>query len=176
MQQRYVLAKNIPHKCTVRNCRIAGIALTSVKRVGEKRYRILCAGLNFHQIVLFPILTVTTLSRMVEVRVIARAFWSASQRDPPSIIVTSYSTSDRKVLQSVTQTPASARISAWIKSGANRSHISVGRYTWIEFQDEEVPLSVTGTHRAQRTSLLWFPVGRSIVRQGPTRKGSRTCT
>jgi len=172
MQQRYVLARNIPHKCTVCNCRIAGIALTSVKRVGEKMYRILCTDLNFHQIVLFPILTVTTLSRMVEVRVTTRAFWSASLRDPSSVIVTLYSTSGRKILQSVTQTPASARISAWIKSGGNRSHISVGRYIWTEFQDEEVPLSVTGTHRTRNTSLLWFPVGRSIVRQGLIRNGS----
>ena len=56
------------------------------------------------------------------------------------------------------------------------SHISVGRYAWIQFQHEEILLWVTSAHWTQRTSLLWFPVGRSTVRLEPARGESRVRT
>ena len=63
------------------------------------------------------------------------------------------------MIRSVTQTPASARMSAWIKYGGNKSHMSAGRYTCIQIQYEEVFLLVTWTHWTERTSAFWFPVG-----------------
>ena len=113
---------------------------------------------------------------MVEVRVTARATWSACLRESLSIIVTVYFTSGRKIFQSVTQTPASARMSAWFKSGGNKSHISVGRYIWIQFQDEEVPLSITYTYWTQRTRLHLFPVSYSISQAGINMRGTRART
>ena len=47
------------------------------------------------------------------------------------------------MIRSVTQTPASARRSAWIKYGGNKSHMSAGRCTCIQIQYEEVFLLVT---------------------------------
>ena len=78
-------------------------------------------------------------------------------------MVTLNFTKGRKISRSAAQTPQSARISVWIKSGGNKSHISVGRYIWNQFQHEEVLLSVTGTHCTQRASLFWFPVGCLII-------------
>ena len=82
----------------------------------------------------------------------------------------------RKIIRSVTQTPASTRMSHWIKYGCNKSHISAGRYTWIRFQHEEVLPPVTWTHWTQRTGLFWFPVGSSVVRPWSARRTPRTRT
>jgi len=81
-----------------------------------------------------------------------------------------------KIFRRPTQTLASARMSAWTKRGGNKSHSSVGRYIWIQFQHEEVLLQVTCAHWTQRTSALWFLVACFIIRQGLTWGVSRVRT
>jgi hypothetical protein len=165
MVWRYIPDRIMLFNWMVCNCRIEGIALTSVKKVGVRRNGTLNGPRkSLVASVLFPMLTSTTLSRMAEVRVTTRTFRSEYLGESSHIIVTLNSMRGWKVIRSVTQTPASARMSLWIKYGGNESHISTGRYIWIQFQYEELLLSVTWTHWTQRTNLFWFPVGSSIVR------------
>ena len=154
IQPRYVSARNIADTCNVCICRIAGRALNSVKRTGEKRYW----TWNGYR-ALSPILSSPTLSRKVVLRVIARTFLRL--RDGSSIMVTLNFTRGRKTIRSLTQTLASARMSACTKSGGNKSHISVGRWTWIQVQQGVVLLSVTCTHWTQWPASHWFPAGDS---------------
>ena len=104
-------------------------------------------------------LTSTTLSRMVGVRVTTRAFQSAYLGESSGMIVTLNPMRGRNITRSVTQTPASARMSVLIKYDGNKSHMSAGRYTCVHIQYDDVLLLVTWTHWTERTSVFWFPVG-----------------
>ena len=139
-----------------------GDSVDNVKREAVRRYRALYDPRGSLKVdPLSPMVTSTTLSRMFEFRVTIRAFQSAYLGESRRIREILNPMRGRKIIRSVTQTPASARMSVWIKYGGNKSHTSTGRYTWIHVSTKKCSCRSHGPTGLRERVCFGFLVGAS---------------
>ena len=100
----------------------------------------------------------TTLSRMVEFRVSTRAFRSTYFGEPPCIIVTLNPMRGLNIIQGVTQTPISTRMSIWIKYAGNKSQMYAGSYLF-SFSMKSYPCWLHGPTGLKERVCFGFLVG-----------------